>query len=213
MKKFIFILIIFLSINTSYIYASYSDTHNNQNINLIESYIYELKSQINILVKKYNIDKTKLNEDLGSINNLLLALNKLNKDSYKEEEYNKIMNIIFDKLKENKDNIKNILKEEKNSYEKNYNQKKYLFEKIWTQINIELNTIIKKYYNIYQKKEVLKETDNEIIKILKNLNNESVKLKNFKNITFSSITEMKDSFVRILKNIKTEIVSLKKLRR
>ncbi len=211
MKKFIFTLIILFSLNINYIYA-YNDTYNEQSINLIESYIYQLKSQINLLVKKYNIDEVKLDNDLKNINNLLLALNKIDKKSYNAEEYNKIMNIIFDKLKKNKDSIKNILKKEKENYEKNYNQKKSLYERFWTKINIELNTIIKKYYNVYQKKKVLKKEDNEIIQILKNLSDENLKLKNFKNISFSSTVEMKYSFARILKNIKIEIISLKKLR-
>jgi hypothetical protein len=211
MKKFIFTLIIVFSININFIY-SYNETYNEQNIDLIESYINSLKSQIFLFVDKYDINEKKIDNNITELNNLLLALNNIEGKDYTTEENNKIINIILDKLKENKDIIKDILKIEKDNYEKNYNQKKALYERIGKSINIQLNTIIKKYYNIYEKKKELTKIDNEIIKILKNLSDESLKLKNFNTIEFSSTDEMKYSFARILKNIKNESVNLKNLR-
>ena len=139
MKKIVLIFIILLSLNINHInaYDDIYDTKNinsSENINLIKTYIYRLQSQINIFVKKYKIESIKIDDDTKNLNNLVIALNNLQNKKYSNEEYNKIMELILNQLRKNKDNIKNILQIEKDKYEKKYKQKKQLYKKISNQV-------------------------------------------------------------------------------
>lgn len=217
MKKLFIIVVLASFINFNYVFW-YDYINSEKSINylnntsLMQSYIYRLKLQTNAFIWKYEINNQIINNNLVELENLLLILKNLDKKELSDDDYNKIINFILSKLKIYKDNIKFALKKEKDIYEKNYNKKKLLYEKIAQRLNIELNTIIKESYYVYQNKNNLDSQDNEIIKILKILNDENLKLKNFSKINFSSISEMTDSFWRILKNIKREMINFKKNR-
>ncbi len=205
----------FILICTILFFLSFHIVHWNDikdRLNLIKNYTYNLKEEINILLNKYNINKDKIEKQLWEINDMLNIIENINNKEYNENEYNQIIELILKEIKENKNEIKNIVIKEQEEYKKSLLAKKKTYSKLWIKLNTQFDTIIKKYYNIYQKKENITKTDTQIIKILKNLSTESLKLKNFWLLNFDSIEEMNNTFTEILKNIKKEMITLKSLK-
>lgn len=207
MKNFILICVILYFLSFQIVH--WNDLENR--INLIENYVYNLKNEINTLLNKYNIEQKKIQKQLWEINDILNIIENIHNKQYNENEYNQIIELILKEIKENKNEIKNIVIKEQEEYKKTLLTKKKAYSELWIKLNTQFDTIIKKYYNIYQKKETITKTDTQIIKVLKNLSNESLKLKNFWLLNFDSIDEMNETFKKILKNIKKEMINLKSL--
>lgn len=219
MKKLVLLLLIInitLSLNILSMPLShaedtkaYSDTKKTE---LISTYIKNLKKEINIFKKRYEIENNEsLENEVLELDNLLNILNNLNKKIIWEQDKEKIIKIILEKLKKSKDIIKNILKIKKTKYEKEFNIKREFYLKIWDKLNKQINNLIVNVYDVYKNIDYLWEKETSIIILLKDLNKESLKLKNFKFFNFNTQTEMSTSMVRILKNIKNDILELKKI--
>ena len=178
---------------------------------LISSYIKNLKKEINIFKQKYAIDNNiNLENEVVELDNLIIILNNIAKKNFEKEEEDKIILLILQKLKKSKEIIKNIIKVKKIKYEKEFYRKREFYLKILEKLNKQINSLIINVYNLYKNKDNLLEKEISIIKMLKELNDENLKLKSFKTFKFKNEKEMTTSMVRLLKNTKKKILELKK---
>lgn len=196
-----------LVINTSF--AVNNSSYDSKKIELITNYIYKLKREIRTFKNKYEINNDiELENEINELEKIQKVLNNI--DNYEQEKAEKVYLLALEKLKTSKDNIKNILKFRKYDYEKKFKAKKEFYIKVTIRLNSQLNEIIAQIYNNIENKSNLSQQDYEIISILKRLNEENIKLKNFSKTNFSSKSEMSDYVVKLLKNVKSLMFELKK---
>lgn len=215
MKKVILLLLItfnllfiafFGFINFSY---ANNNSYDSEKVELITNYIYKLKREINVFKNKYEIkDDNSLEFEITQLNNILKILNNL--DNYDSEKAEKIYILALEKIKVSKNNIKEILKYRKYTYEKKFKEKKDFYIKVTNKLNSQLNDIIKQIYSNIEKKSDFNENDKMIINILKKLNEENIKLKNFNKTNFATQSEMSNYVIELLRNVKNLMIELKK---
>lgn len=217
MKKLVLLLIFNITLSSNLLLIPLSnaeykvDYSSLKKTELITTYIKNLKKEIDVFKQKYDINNNiNLENEVVELDKLIIILNNFSKKNFEKEEEDKIMLIILEKLKKSKEIIKNILKVKKIKYEKDFNKKRDFYLKVWENLNKQINSLIINIYDSYKNKDNLSENEISIIKILKGLNEENLKLKSFKNIDFSSENEMTTSIVRILKNTKKLMLELKK---
>lgn len=173
---------------------------------LIESEVVNFRKKLIIIQKKYNLEKDKtINSSLKDLTEIIYILRKIQTTRLNKNTANYIINTIVSDLKIINTEIKSYLKKIKSQFVK-INIK---YSKIATVLNLKLNKIIYSFLNHYLKKTKLNTKDKKILNILTKLNNESIKLKNFKNNNFSNEKEVKIHLVNILKEIKMHFREIK----
>jgi hypothetical protein len=214
-KVIYFILFTLLFLSKSNIYAINIEKNTDSNIKkaiLVEGYLYRHKNNIDDFILKYNLsNNTNLTKDISVIDESISALKKIQNTDIEKIKAEEVIAAVLNRIKNVNESLKIKLEVEKNLFQKKINKKKEAFLKLWLMISGKIDSInLKIAKNIFTNKNILSEKESKIKENLIKLNKESLKLKNFWNITFTSEKEIKDSFVRILQNIKIEINSMNK---
>lgn len=216
MNKIIyFILFTLLFLSTSNVNAISIERNTESNIKkaiLVEDYLIRHKNNIDDFITKYNIsNNSNLSKELSVIDESILILKKVQNTNIEKIKAEEIIDTVLNRIKDVNESLKIQLEVEKDLFQKKISKKKDAFSKLWIMISSKIDSInLKIAKNIFTNKGVLSEKESKIKENLIKLNRESLKLKNFWNIVFSSEKEIKDSFVRILQNIKVEITSMNK---
>jgi len=217
MKKIVyfllFVLIFTLSNNVFSFDIEYNTSSNVKKALLVEDYISRHKGKIDSFIKKYNIFNNKtIIKNINELDESILALKKIQNTNIDKIKADEILLAVLNRIKKTNESLKIQLKIEKDIFEQNLKSKKNAFSKLWIKIANKINSInliIAK--KIFKNKDNLSEKELLLKQNLINLNKESLKLKNFSNITFKSESSIKETFVEILQKIKLEINSMKKI--
>jgi len=224
MKKLILLLSVFITlICNGFISMSFSDdstpvVHNSeqtQRAELIYTYILDLNEQIVLFKEKYNIEpQADLKKEIRELSRMSYILKSIQTGEIDEDTAKEALPLVIERLKESKNNIKTILKNEKSAFERNLKKKKEGFSKLWEKVSKQLDQIIRQIFRVMKKrgfgKDGIWEKEQKIMTSLNTLFKENIKLQHFWNSDFSSEKEMKIKFLRILKTIKAEMLFLKK---
>ena len=186
-----------------------------QKAELIYTYILEINDQIDLFKEKYSINPSEnLKKEIRELNHMSYILKSIQTGEIDESTWKEAIPLVIERLKKSKNNIKNILQNEKNSFERNLKKKKEGFSKLWEKVSKQLDEIIRQIFRVMKKrgfgKDGIWEREEKIMKSINVLFKENIKLQRFWKQEFHSEKEMKVKFLRILKNIKREMLILKK---
>lgn len=201
-----FIIIIFFTANITLANNIYDK------IDIIKISILDNKKNLKNLAKKYKIEQNPIvKENLDKMNNLLKIIEstKWKSLTYKNQEI--ILNYLNENLDKINESSKIILKKWKEKLEKNLEFKKIIYSNIWKDISEKVNFLIKKIYlsTEINKKFYLNQKEKNIKKLLENISQNTLKLRNFEKIFFENEEIMKEEFKKIFINIRENFKILK----
>jgi len=101
------------------------------------------------------------------------------------------------------------LRQQQSIHEKAIYNKKQNYVVIGGKISKILDAMIANYTNVLSQKTSLTQNEKEIVGSLVRIRQENSKIKNFKNLSFSSEEEMQLYFKGIISNIRSEIITIK----
>lgn len=212
MKKiftFLCIALLFLSFSTVW---AIDNESNSKKVGLIEDYISKHKLNIEELIDKYQITNNPIiDENVLILNQSLEAVQKLKQETYDDNKVENVLQDIIKRVKQVNSSLKEELKYERRKFEIKLAQKQEVYNTLWKKLSSKIYDInLRVAKKIFKNKTVLSLKESNIKLHLINLNQESIKLKNFWQINFRSQKEMRDAFASILANIKTEVNLMKK---
>ena len=212
MKKiftFLCIALLFLSFSTVW---AIDNESNSKKVGLIEDYISKHKLNIEELIDKYQITNNPIiDENVLILNQSLEAVQKLKQETYDDNKVENVLQDIIKRVKQVNSSLKEELKYERRKFEIKLAQKQEVYNTLWKKLSSKIYDInLRVAKKIFKNKTVLSLKESNIKLHLINLNQESIKLKNFWQINFRSQKEMRDAFASILANIKTEVNIMKK---
>lgn len=204
--KFLIKIIIILFWFFCFLGISFANSQFINKLNVFEEYLENKKSNIEIIIKKYNFKNTNILKDT---NEMLDIIKKIKKWNYNNEKQKIILNSIIWKIKTLNYDISKNLKKEISNYNKKLKEKKQYYINISDKLEIILNKIILSIYKKrFQNKEITQKNKN-LANILLKIKNDIKKLENFKKMEFRTEKWMKDIFNNILKSIKDNLINLK----
>lgn len=201
-----FLIIIFFTANIALANNIYDK------IDIIKISILDNKKNLKNLAKKYKIEQNPIvKENLDKMNNLLKIIEstKWKSLTYKNQEI--ILNYLNENLDKINESSKIILKKWKEKLEKDLEFKKIIYSNIWKDISEKVNFLIKKIYlsTEINKKFYLNQKEKNIKKLLENISQNTLKLRNFEKIFFENEEIMKEEFKKIFINIRENFKILK----
>jgi hypothetical protein len=229
MKKSFFILILCVfTISANQVDAlSYKGTLNikkteNPNISqnhiseakLLHTYVLRYKENIANLYALYSSEESQIIKDAYTILDTMGAsLINIQDAYYQDNDASEIMQSIVVDLKLLNTRVKVYLEQQKVIHEKKV--KKILSQhiSIGQRISKILDTLIDQLSRSLIRKESLSENEKRIVQSLVKIRSENQKIKDLKNMSFSSEEEIKVYFKEIIKTIRQEILRIKDLSR
>lgn len=179
---------------------------------LIEKYVINHKKKITLFAQKYNIkNNTLVNSRLQRLNDLILALEKIKVSNISDNEGSKKLTIILEEVKKINSELKTTLQNEKDKYERAVIKEKGKYAQIGSDLSLRLNKIIIILAKNLPKQQLTPEKRSSIIQHLRNLEQQSNRLKEIKSTDFISTDSIKSEFIEILQRIKSELIQIKKL--
>ena len=186
---------------------------------LISNYITELEDKIILFKKKYSLwENVALSQNIVELDTMKNALNSISTTQVDKDIAEKVTVLVIQKLKSSKEKIETILRGEKQNFETRFAHKKDFYNKVCLQLNKTLNQIIIVMYNNLKTTDIdnngiskIGSNENKTIWYLKDLNEDSLKLKNFISTSFNNEEEMTNTLIQILRDIKENMLAIKKI--
>lgn len=177
---------------------------------LLQKYVESYEEKINALLDSYNSQNTEI---IKAVNKSLKKMSKsLDIVQYKSVDplvVHEIMQSIVTDLKTINNSMKVYLEQERQLSLMRLQAIQDNYIKIGIKISTILDNLVDALsYSLVQKKS-LSEKEKEIVRSLVIIREQSSKIKNFKNISFTSQWEMKEYFQEIIFTIRAEIISMK----
>lgn len=177
---------------------------------LLQKYVESYEEKINALLDSYNSQNTEI---IKAVNKSLKKMSKsLDIVQYKSVDplvVHEIMQSIVTDLKTINNSMKVYLEQERQLSLMRLQAIQDNYIKIGIKISTILDNLVDALsYSLVQKKS-LSEKEKEIVRSLVIIRKQSSKIKNFKNISFTSQWEMKEYFQEIIFTIRAEIISMK----
>lgn len=213
--KFFIIICLILSINKWFAIENFKQNikieNTNENIRQSESIekdVEDFKKKLILIQKKYKLENDKIiNKSLKNISEIIYILKKIQTKKIDKNIAEKIIKLVINNLKNISISTKQHLKDIKNNVDKY----KKIYNKISTSLYSKLNKLTLDFIKYYQNKEKLTQKDKETIKVVKKIYNNSLKIKNFKNIDFYNKDDMKTYLINILKKIKSNFKEIREI--
>ena len=177
---------------------------------LMLTYVTRYKEKINNLYKKYSQETTLVMQDANSLlNDMSRMLYSIQNEKVNPEKVEEAMKTIVVDIKDLNNRMEIYLRQQQAVYQETINKQKQSYIRIWDKVSKILDALIANYTNTFSQKRSLSRSEKEIIGSLVKIRNENNKIKNFKNISFSSEREMQLYFKNIISNIRSEILYIK----
>lgn len=205
--KFLLKIIISLFGFFYFLGISFANSQFINKLNVFEEYLENKKSNIEIIIKKYDLKNTNILKDT---NEMLDIIKKIKKWSYNNEKQKIILNSIIWKIKTLNYDISKNLKKEISNYNKKLEEKKQYYINIADKLENILNKIILKIYEKKFKNKKKSKSKEKLANTLISIKNDIRKLENFKKIEFKTQKWMKNIFNNILKSVKKNLINLKR---
>lgn len=174
------------------------------------TYVTRYKEKINNLYKKYSQETTLVMQDANSLlNDMSRMLYSIQNEKVNPEKVEEAMKTIVVDIKDLNNRMEIYLRQQQAVYQETINKQKQSYIRIWDKVSKILDALIANYTNTFSQKRSLSRSEKEIIGSLVKIRNENNKIKNFKNISFSSEREMQLYFKNIISNIRSEILYIK----
>lgn len=210
LKKITIIILFIISINnTIAIEKSSINLENNPAIKntdknikqakLIEDETVKFKKNLEIIQAKYKLEKNKnINKFIKDLSEIIYILRKIQTTKVNKNTADSVIKIVINDLK----NINLKTKKYLNNLKTELEKEREKYYKLSNNLNIILDKIIHSFINFYSEKKLITDKDRKILNIISKLNDESIKLKNFKYNNFVTKNDMRDYLIKILKEIK-----------
>lgn len=198
------------SISTDMYYSSLPQTRISE-AELLQGYVQSYQEKTNALFIKYKNEKSLT---LHDINNKLIkmsrALIRIQNRNINEQAATQVMQSIVSDLKILNNRIKIYIQQENIILENNIEKEKKRYIYIGWRISNVLDRLIDQISKSLIQKKSLSSNEKRIVKSLVNIRKANDKIKNFKNISFSSEIKIRIYFKEIIENIRSEILKIKK---
>lgn len=179
---------------------------------LLKNYVDKFIKEVNSIKEKYKIrNYNEINIYLSELWKMSYSLEIIQTKYIEKQVAEEVMKSVVDRMKFLNTEIKKILKNKISEIEKELEKNKNKYFNISNKLSKELNKLIFKILSEINKKENFNDRDREIIKVLKEIKEQSDILKNIEKKEYYNKEEIKEELVSILKTVKTKIISLKKL--
>ncbi|MCH2188636.1 hypothetical protein MK079_02305 [Candidatus Gracilibacteria bacterium] len=181
---------------------------------LIEKYIDTHREKIVLFAERYALGGNKdVRKHVAEFDDMKQVIIQIKSGNMSEQDAEKALVEIVKKAKQVNSQLQYVLKEEKQNFEKKLKKTQEKYQALGEHLSYTLNQVILKIISSLGDKKDFSEKQKNIIPHLKNLEEESKKLKNIGNINFQNTSEMKQSFLRILRNIKREIKAIRTIQK
>ena len=181
---------------------------------LLETYIERYKENINTWYEKFQKPKSKTITDAEEILDLMsLRLGQIQETYIDGEIVEDLMNSIVKDLKFLNSRIKIYMEQEEEIYSEEVLKIRLQYALIGRKISWTLDQIVTRFTEVLIRKENLSKNEEEIVKVLVKIRNESSKLKNLWSTSFQTKEEMKNYVKKSIESIRQYIGKLKELTR
>jgi len=181
---------------------------------LLETYIERYKENINTWYEKFQKPKSKIITDAEEILDLMsLRLGQIQETYIDGEIVEDLMNSIVKDLKFLNSRIKIYMQQEEEIYSEEVLKIRLQYALIGRKISWTLDQIVTRFTEVLIRKENLSKNEEEIVKVLVKIRNESSKLKNLWSTSFQTKEEMKNYVKKSIESIRQYIGKLKELTR
>ncbi|MBT3727035.1 hypothetical protein HOG21_05110 [bacterium] len=129
MKKIFIIFFIFISFFSSYVYANNTEENIKKAV-LVENYITNQKEKIEEYIIKYSIYNKTINYNISELDNLIKILKSIQNKNIEKDKAEKMLIKILKKIKSVNNELKILLKKEKDLYNKEFIKKLNLYSEL-----------------------------------------------------------------------------------
>ena len=190
-------------------YSAVSPQHISE-AKLMLTYVTRYKEKINSLYASYWKEKTLIVKDANSLlNEMSQILYSIQTENINPDTVENVMKRIVVDIQDLNNRMEIYLRQQQSIHEKAIYNKKQNYVVIGGKISKILDAMIANYTNVLSQKTSLTQNEKEIVGSLVRIRQENSKIKNFKNLSFSSEEEMQLYFKGIISNIRSEIITIK----
>lgn len=170
---------------------------------LIEKYLLKYNEKLEDFKDTYGIESDQtIDRNISSIKKLIYSLRKVQTNQVSKEEAEKAMQVAIDEIKSINKSMKIYLKNksEQIKEETRLLQEKFIKLIFPFQKSLE-KLIVNLRYNVSSDGSI-SPTEKKLLKYVDSLENESIKLRTLKSLTFRNKADLKEYLIGIIKNIK-----------
>ncbi|RKW24841.1 hypothetical protein D8B46_00640 [Candidatus Gracilibacteria bacterium] len=211
MKNILKILsVFFITINIFSLKFAFSENET-EKLELIKKYIIDYKKNLNNIIKKYEIKNNKdLEENIKSLDWSIQVIDKVKNTYLPEQEKDKLVRYLTKSLRELNSKSRDILRKEKENYEKKFKETQKYYSSVGNEIGDKLDYLVNLIYKQKIENKLNLTTDEIIVKnSLDKLKSKSKQIKIIGDLEFESKKDLDKFLKRTINDIKSEIKELK----